>query len=524
MAAILVLSTVARAVSAFVVSGESGGDFYNYLLMGKSLLAGGSIFIEKRLPVYALLLIPGHLLGHPLGYARVLGIILAILTLYFFYRLLKDLRLPTVVIVTSLILLSFQPTFFLFSIRPLGHTLFDLEVILSLYLFVHLTTGFITAKKINYFQFGLFGLVLGIMSMTRHEGFLVSAVLLFCLLAFFIYQNRQRGLLTILSSTTKLLAIPTALFIVVVLPWFISNYQRFGNPFYTQYQTDTGLNVAYTHQILLENLNKMRQIFIGLWSSTSVLKTTTEIIPVIIIVAWLAFGVRYFKKWIVLVVGLILLGVFFEVFKWQLSVGFLIAIFSVALTVIGLVYLTGKIRWLVAPLFLIFATQFVFLTLVQPWSRHSQHLFFIPVLLLSYGLYKLISTYLNKTIITAICCLLFVLPIIIYLVQTDIAVVRDYNTSGLKNQPLSLSLIDLQRYPAGEVLISTEFNDKFNNDLAMIDYYLKTRDIFTPTISTKYVLDYNDSSSSSKLLKDKLKPIIYYQNGDYWARVYEVIK
>ncbi|MCX6784059.1 MAG: hypothetical protein NT141_03240 [candidate division WWE3 bacterium] len=522
VAAILVASAVVRTVSAFVVSGESGGDFYNYLLMGKSLLAGGSIFIEKRLPIYALLLIPGHLVGHPLGYARVLGIVLAILTLYFFYRLLKDLRLPSIVVVTSLILLSFQPTFFLFSIRPLSHTLFDLEVIMSLYLFVHLTTGFVTTKKINYLLLGLFGLVLGIMSMTRHEGFLVTAVFLVCLFIFFFYQYRLRGLRTIASTLFKVLTLPASIFILTVLPWFISNYQRFGNFLYTQYQTDNGLNVAYNLTSVLENLNKMRQIFIGIWSSSSILHLTTEIIPIIFILVWLTFGMRLVKKSIVLASGLIILGVLAFVFRWPLNLGFVVAVLSIGLTAIGLFSLTTKIKWQIAPIIIIFLTQFAFLTLVQPWSRHSQHLFFIPILLLSFGFYKLVSTYLTKA--TAVCCFIFVFPIIHYFFRTDVQVVKDYNTSGLKNQPLSQTLVDFQKYPDGEVLISTEFNDKFNNDLAMVEYYLGSRITYDWKVSTRFVLDYNDSTASSLLPKETLRPLVQEQTGDNWAQIYEVTK
>jgi|GEM_PF-2137620 len=444
---VLTVSAVTRLLSLPVILGESGGDFYNYLLMVKSFLTTGDIFIEKRLPVYALTLIPGHLIGHPLGWARGLGIIFSLLFLVILYKLLLDLRLSKTVALTSLILISWQPTFFLFSLRPLSHTLFCLEVILSIYLFYRIYYGLSVEnlKKIKFSSFGtlsLFSLSLGVMSQTRHEGFLVSAVLLLSLLVFFVYRNFYGPKLAVNPFGFYSLIAIFLPFIVIVLPWFISNYFRFGSIFYTQYQTDAGLNVAMGFGKLYGNLKSMISIFWSLWSDRPLLNLVTS-----------------------------------------------------AFSILGAFILAKKLKWSVLPIFLIFMSQFAFLVLVQPWSRHSQHLFFLPAILLSLGLEFIISTLpiLNVKKLGFILQALFLLPIFVYLVKIDNKVVASYVQSGYATLPLVRAGEFLRtELPTERVLIAEEFKDQSSDNYSLVNYYLGDRTVYDTSDSPRYALEYKE--------------------------------
>lgn len=482
-------------LSLSVAVGESGGDFYNYLLMAKSFLEGGSIFIEKRLPIYALLLIPGHLIGHPLGYARVLGIILALLTLYLFYRLLIDLRLPKAVALTSLILLSWQPTFFLFSLRPLSHTLFNFEVVLCLLLFHKITRGFTSGSKITKSQiwkFVAFGLVLGVTAMTRHEGFLVAGVLMGCLSVLVLGSSlRPRGTSTLATAETlqvTSLPILTAVTLgLVVLPWFISNYQRFGNPFYSQYQTDAGLNVAVTPEKLLRNALQMRDIFLGMWGDLGFV------------------SVR--EPWLML--------------TRVESFGEVVTVATILLMLVGLAAFVKRLGWLFLPIILVFITQAGFLSLVQPWPRHSQHLFFFPATLLALGTYQLLSIKLKRLV--GLVVLLILLPVFSYLVKGDQTALADYIRGGGKTLPLLQAAKTLNaQYPSGQVLVSKKLEDSEFNDYSLITYYLGGRITTHLTDNPTYILDYSEWGLGI-VANEKLVPRFNAMNGSYWARIYQIL-
>ena len=448
-------------VSAFVTMGESGGDFYNYLLMGKSLLAGGSIFIEKRLPVYALMLIPGHIASHPLGWARFLGIVLALLTLYFLYKLLIDLRLPKAAALTSLILLSWQPTFFLFSIRPLSHTLFDFEVIFSLFMFYKITRGLVSSEKfskLQIVQFVAFSLVLGLTAMTRHEGFLVAGVLIGYLIVNVLWRIWcARQLIYVEPPHGAALPLLTVIsFAFIVLPWFISNFQRFGNPFYTQYQTDAGLNVAYTSEKLLGNAFQMRDMFLGMWGNLGFVSVK--------------------QPWLML--------------TRAESFGEVVTVLTVILMLAGLVVFVRRLKWAAAPVILLFLTQFAFLTVVQPWSRHSQHILFVPAILLSLGLYSILSFKFKK--VAGVLTIFFLLPVLIYLVRGDQAAVEGYINGGQKTLSLMRASETLQqKFPEGKVLVSEKFKTDWSDEFSLIDYYLGNRITYSLSDNPKYILDYN---------------------------------
>lgn len=521
---ILVVSAVTRAVAAFVVTGESGGDFYNYLLIAKNVLAGGTPFIEKRLPVYALMLIPGHLMGHPLGYARFLGIILALLALYFLYRLLLDLRLPKIATLTSLILLSFQPTFFLFSIRPLSHTLLDFEVILSLYIFYKLLYRFSSAQKLWFPAFGVlltvFSIVLGLAAMTRHEGFLLAGCLLPCLFIYLTFraykQHFDKTSIRFLITATFYLVAP---FVAIVLPWFISNYLRFGNAFYTQYQNDEGLNVARTFPELLVNLNYMRQIFLGLWGNLPTVSFRSQLLPIIVLVGWFLGGKKVSPWWLVLLIGA--LGLFLLIRLTGVTPIVLMSLVTVVLMIYGLVVLSLQLRLKVVPMLLVFATQFVFITLVQPWSRHSQHIFFFLAVLLALGIYAAFKLWPRRRLFS----FLLIIPVVVFLAGADVKEVKDYQLGSQLSWPLVTSAKYLQATTTSGLVLVHEPS-------AEASYYLGNRltTDLEEALKAKYFIDYNDNYLVYLYNLDQIKVLASYETDCVregynicWAKVYEVL-
>jgi len=526
---VLLISVVARALSALVIKGESGGDFYNYLLMGKSLLSGGSIFIEKRLPVYALLLIPGHLIGQPLDYARILGIVLSLLTLYFLYRLILDLHLPEVTALTSLILLSLQPTFFIFSIRPLSHTLFDLEVILSLFLFYRLSHSVIFTdnvdSKTSRWQFVAFGLVLGLTAMTRHEGFLVAGVLIVSLVVFLLRrmtkgeQRSENGLLEIIIKPLTLLLLP---FVVITVPWFISNYLRFGNFIYTEYETDAGLNIAKNIMQLQVNLNYMKQIFLGIWGDLPFFSIRKQLLPIALVIMWLIFGKKIVPKRVVLISGIFGLAIAGLLLNFTSYIQYF-SIVTVVLMAVGFMLLIKTLKWEVSPLIIFFISQFSFLTVVQPWSRHSQHTFFLMAIFLSLGLCVLVKQYVKPTFwVLGI----ILLPIFYILLQKDLSEINNYQIGGNLTWPLVRAASYLEKNnPDGLVLVSEK--------TAESSYYLGQR--LTTDVNQipqlKYFIDYNDNYLIYYFPENNFTLLSEYKiechrkgYNDCWAKVYEVIK
>jgi len=373
---------VGRIVAAPFLNKISGGDFFNFLLITKELVNFSNPFIAKRLPFYPLLLIPGHLLGHPIGWAKILGVVAASGSLVVLYLLGRQLKIKKEVLYLALLFTSFQSTFFIYSLRPLTHTLFTFEVLLSLYLFynvVSFSSGDRLSNKIRADKiFPLFGVVLGLMCMTRHEGFVAAAVLFGSSIA--CYASRGRSKLRYYISSL-------AVFLVIVAPYFVSNYLRFGNFLYSGYAADPGLNRVTGVAGLLVNFEKVKWIVLNLWGSTGYFPIKWVLVPTVLVLLAFVILKRRFSRfqsvlWSLL---LLLLSLFFILNPSFSPFGFISFLFACAMILGGLKFIIDT-RWRGIPLLLILITQTILLLFIQPWARHLQHTFPFWALFLGIGL------------------------------------------------------------------------------------------------------------------------------------------
>lgn len=363
---ILAASLLGRLVAAPFLRGISGGDFFNFLLITQKLVHFQNPFFAKRLPFYPLLLIPGHLLGHPIGWAKILGILGSLGTLVVFYLLGRQLKIKKEILYLALIFASFQPTLFIYSLRPLTHTLFTLEVLLALYLLYRSNKSYMT-----------YGIVLGLMSMTRHEGFVVAAVL-FCISAIHCALRARTEVRYYITSF--------ATFSIVVAPYFISNYLRFGNPVYTGYMEDPGLNRVTDLQSFFANFEKVKWIILNLWGEIGYFPIKWALIPaVLVLLVWMMIReVRVCR----VIGGIGLLAFWAGLYFWGPFEGLLqlLAFLFASLTILGGLKFILETKWRGVPFLLILGTQTILLLFIQPWARHLQHTFPFWALFLAVGL------------------------------------------------------------------------------------------------------------------------------------------
>ncbi len=454
---ILAVSLLGRLIAAPFFSNISGGDYFNFLLITKQLVRFKTPFIAKRLPFYPLLLIPGHLGGFPVVWGKILGIAAGLGILGFVYLLCRELGLSRRVTYLALIFASVQSTLFVYSLRLLSHTVFTLEMVASLWLMYRLlqwgTTPQVedecarknslvksseacfapgraigpkahppmaencaTLNRAPELWYIFFGLLLGAMCMTRHEGFLVALVLglsYFAIELLFLVgrksetrnstpepvvppSHRNSGSGQELQTSyvgkdvikhTLLIFIPLLL---IVTPYFVSNYIRFGNPVYSSYAEDRGLNPAADLHSLRVNLEEVKWLILNLWGETGYFPIKGMLLPGVVVLSvwvWLR-GMREMGEiWEVIrgailiggIGGLAVLGPFETVLQFA---SFLLA----CVMFVGLVKFVIDLKWLSLPMLLLLVTQTAFITLIQPWGRHLQHTFVFWTLFLAVGI------------------------------------------------------------------------------------------------------------------------------------------
>ncbi len=381
---ILAISLLSRILAAPFFSDISGGDYFNFLLITKQLVQFKTPFIAKRLPFYPLLLVPGHLGGFPIVWGKFIGVASGLALLVIIYLLGRELKIKKRILYLALIFTSFQSTLFVYSLRPLSHTVFTLEVFTALLLFYRLLIKGPTLPRVGpWCRLDLFlGLLLGAMSMTRHEGFLVAAVIALSWLvaAVFKYQRKHFK-----HFAVQLLLIAVPLFLIV-MPYFVSNYLRFGNFIYSPYVEDQGLNTVTDPESLFVNLEKVKWLILNLWGETGYFAIKGVFVPaVLMLLAWVLVrnikGSGVFGAMLVLLFWLYLglRGPFEGVLP-------LVFFFFSGAMVVGAVKFVIDFKWLGAPALLVLITQTVLILFIQPWARHLQHTFPFWVLFLALGL------------------------------------------------------------------------------------------------------------------------------------------
>ena len=428
LVSILAAGLAGRIIAAPFLNKISGGDFFNFLLITKELVNFSNPFIAKRLPFYPLLLVPGHILGHPIGWAKILGVFCSLGILVVLYLLGRQLKIKKEILYLTLVFAAFQPTLFIYSLRPLTHTLFTFEVLLSLYLFYRLFSFDRSRSSIR--KFLLFGLVLGLMSMTRHEGFVVAAVLLICFVLFLVARRHpeecgDEGSPNLFGSllafardsspsltlgvrmTIRSISLVVLPLLVIVTPYFVSNYLRFGNFLYSGYAADPGLNRVNNLQGLLVNFEKVKWIILNLWGSTGYFPIKWVLIPSVLVLlatcilrsrVWITFeqivvakrrlcsNARFCERSEQVLIGLLIYWIIIYLLgPFEGALPLLSFFFACAMFLGGLKFIIDT-RWQSVPFLLVLITQTILLLFIQPWARHLQHTFPFWALFLGIGL------------------------------------------------------------------------------------------------------------------------------------------
>lgn len=243
---LFLINFVTRFYFANQIKGVSGGDAYNNLFIA-SYIANGTNPFEgaRRLPFYPLLLLPTQYFNiDPILYSRLVSLIFGSLLVVAIFIFSLHCKMDKFFAFMTGLITGFSPALFFISIRPLSNSTFAFLAVLSITLF------YMIFNKKGIGKFYLLSIILGLMSMTRHEGFLISAIILFFL---FIKSVKFKKISIFLVSI-----IP---YVFIVLPFFINNIINFNTIFYSDYlEYPEGLYMPHSLSDLKSNFKKILAI------------------------------------------------------------------------------------------------------------------------------------------------------------------------------------------------------------------------------------------------------------------------
>lgn len=273
---LFLIQFIPRMVIISKAEAISGGDAYNNLLITKSIANLQNPFGDRRLPFYPLLLLPGHLINNvdPLWWGRTVSAFFGSLSVVFIFLLGNRIGFSYLISIPATIMAGYSSSYFFYSIRPLSNALYGSLVVLAVYFFFNL-------KSTRYLI--LFSTILGLMSMTRHEGFIVSIVFF----GFYLFNcliERRHDI-----NKYFILALP---YLIIVLPFFINNYFKFGSLTYSSYLSNSeGLYIPHTIQDFYTNLSKLFVNYISIWSNSNWYMQSSTVLFTIC-------GIIFLKKYI----------------------------------------------------------------------------------------------------------------------------------------------------------------------------------------------------------------------------------
>ncbi len=260
LAVLAIAALLSRTPVISSLSGVSGGDPYNYLLIAQSLAHLESPFNEgeKRLPGYPLLLVPAVLspASDDHSYMRITSALAGVASLIMVALLARNLKLPWPVQVTAPILIAWQKDFFATSIRPEPYTFYTFLLLACLVLFF-------SQRKV--WQEILFSVLLGWAALTRQEGFVLAALLGF---AWFLLLPAKTLAKQSLSAYKPYLFSFLRMFLpalVIVSPFFIHNTREYGNPFTTPYFEGERLQIVNSWEAFKDNTGSTWGVIGSLW-------------------------------------------------------------------------------------------------------------------------------------------------------------------------------------------------------------------------------------------------------------------
>ncbi|MDP3012682.1 MAG: phospholipid carrier-dependent glycosyltransferase, partial [Candidatus Subteraquimicrobiales bacterium] len=311
---IFLFNFILRLYFAGQIKGVSGGDAYNNLFIARYIAEGQNPFEgARRLPFYPLLLMPTQFFNiDPILYSRIISAIAGSLLSVVIFLFTLGFGLDIFLAIIAALLSGLSPSLFFVSIRPLSNSTFALLTVYSIYLFYQ------EYRKKTFDKNFLLWLVLGLAVMTRHEGFVVAAIIFLFLLIKAIN----------LKNITKLLysIIP---FVLLVLPFFVNNYLNFGKLFYSDYlEYPEGLWMPKSWDEFIRNFNMISEIPKYLWFSGTQFLTYGKILSFTLLVG--VFVWIYDKKKSSLPLTIILLSQVLISFWYQTTIRYWLQIIPFA--------------------------------------------------------------------------------------------------------------------------------------------------------------------------------------------------
>jgi hypothetical protein len=244
---VIVLAAVALQLNTLrYLNGDPGGDAYYYLVAANQLAHGENPLADWsfRLPFYPALLIPAILPAIPdLLWGRLVGVAATVGIIILLPLLARRLGFHPVVGVLAAVLLFFNTDFVITSIRPRPHAVFTFLLLLSIVMLFKITT---------VRQALAWGVVLGLMGITRQEAFPAIAILGITFMAALAAQRLS------VKRIVRLCAAAAVPLFLILLPFFFENIRQYGNPVDSPYFHQTDTPTAWSKEQLRSNFEITR--------------------------------------------------------------------------------------------------------------------------------------------------------------------------------------------------------------------------------------------------------------------------
>lgn len=226
--------------------GYSGGDSFNFLMASRYLTHLSYPENENRLPFFPLIqTVVVHDTEHALDTSKQISLIAGMLTIVLTAVLAFHLTGSLAAASIASVLIAWNSLLVFASVRALSDATFILMALLSM-----LAAWWYHKQNSSTITKCLFGLLLACTSLTRFEGFIIAAASLgIILVRTLYYRSPMRTLWPVVAS-----------YLALIIPWFVSNWFRRGNPLQTGY-----LAIDYygsdSFSIMLERMATAWQMF-----------------------------------------------------------------------------------------------------------------------------------------------------------------------------------------------------------------------------------------------------------------------
>ncbi len=353
MVLILVAGALLQINTIRFLAGDPGGDAYYYLVAANQMVHGVNPLagLSFRLPFYSVLLAPAIFTGVPdLLWGRAVGVLATAGVALTLMYLSASLRFRPVVGALAAAILYLSSDYVLTGLRPRPHAVFAWLLLLSLVLLFRIRT---------IKQAAWWGVVLGLMGMTRQEAYLPIAIMGVAFLVMLVARLSPAKIVFFLAAA----ALPM---FIILSPYFYYNFQQYGNPLESPYFHQTGTPTAKTWEQFSSNVDKARGYLTSIWLPSEEagisLRFERNILPVlgVSLLAYIAFQVlrrqqliQGVKSWPVPIFEMLGLaaaaGVIVILWRWLFNGGRNwgqeLNFVMVVATVIGVVELLRVGRW-----------------------------------------------------------------------------------------------------------------------------------------------------------------------------------